>query len=52
LKIVNFPLQEGHWKIALLKPILKKVSMEPLYENFRPVSNFFISLKDHCNVCC
>ena len=48
-KIVNFSLQEDrvpdHWKIALLKPILKKLSMEPLFENFRPVSNLFFLSK-------
>ena len=44
-KIVNLPLQEGHWKIALLKPILKKFRMEPLYENFRPVSNLLFLSK-------
>ena len=42
-KIINSSLQEGrvpdHWKIALLKPISKQLSMEPLFENFRPVSN-------------
>jgi hypothetical protein len=48
-KSVNFSLQEDrvpdHWKIALLKPILKKLSMEPLFENFRPVSNLFFLSK-------
>jgi hypothetical protein len=48
-KIVNFSLQEGrvldHWKIALLKPILKKLSKEPLFENFRPVSNLLFLSK-------
>jgi hypothetical protein len=48
-KIVNFSLQEGrvpdHWKIALLKPFLNKLSMEPLFENFRLVSNFLFLSK-------
>ena len=42
-KIVHLSLQEGrvpdHWKIALLKPNLKKSSLDPVFENFRPVSN-------------
>jgi hypothetical protein len=59
-KIVNFSLQEGrvpdHWKISLLKPILKKLSMEPLFENFRPVSNLVflskITERSVANQCC
>ena len=59
-KIVNFSLQEGrvpdHWKIALLKPILKKLSMEQLFENFRPVSNLLflskITERSVANHCC
>ncbi len=42
-KIVNLSLQEGrvpdHWKIALLKPNLKKPNLDPVFENFRPLSN-------------
>ena len=48
-RIVNLSLQEGrvpdHWKIALLKPKLKKLSMSPLFENFRPVSNLLFLSK-------
>lgn len=48
-KIVNLSLQEGlvpdHWKIALLKPLLKKTNMEPIFENFRPVSNLLFLSK-------
>jgi hypothetical protein len=42
-KIVNLSFQEGrvsdHWKISVLKPILKKLSMERLFEKFRSMSN-------------
>ena len=48
-RIVNLSLQEGrvpdHWKTALLKPKLKKLSMSPLFENFRPVSNLLFLSK-------
>ena len=47
-KIINLSLEEGHvpdaWKIALLKPFLKKSGLEAVFENFRPVCNLsFIS---------
>ena len=47
-KIINLSLEEGHvpdaWKIALLKPCLKKSGLEAVFENFRPVCNLsFIS---------
>jgi hypothetical protein len=36
-------LQDGYvpeaWKVALLLPILKKLGLEALFENFRPVNN-------------
>ena len=42
-KIINLSLEEGHvpdaWKIALLKPFLKKSGLEAVFENFRPVCN-------------
>ncbi len=49
IKIVNSSLKRvespDYWKIALLKPILKKRSMKPLFENFRPVSNLLFLSK-------
>ena len=48
-KIANSSLQESrvpdHWKISLLKPTSKKLSMEQLCENFRPVSNLLFLSK-------
>lgn len=46
--IVNISLLSGdfcnHWKIALVKPLLKKVGLELIKSNYRPVSNLtFIS---------
>ena len=42
-KIVNISLQQGifskHWKIAVLRPLLKKTGLELTTSNYRPVSN-------------
>ena len=42
-KLVNMSLEEGrvpeNWKLALLKPLLKKAGMDLVLENFRPVNN-------------
>ena len=42
-EIVNITLTEGDfatsWKVATIKPLLKKPSLEPLLKNYRPVSN-------------
>ena len=48
MKMVNLSLSEGHvpdsWKVAILKPILKKFGLDLVLENFRPVSNLsFVS---------
>ena len=63
-KMVNMSLEEGrvpeNWKLALLKPILKKAGMDLVFENFRPVNNLpFVAkvtekavssqLLNHCN---
>ena len=47
-KIINMPLHDGYvpeaWKVAILVPILKKLGLEALFENFRPVNNLsFVS---------
>ena len=47
-KIVNISLGEGcfcrDWKVAVVKPLLKKLGLQPIFPNFRPVSNLtFIS---------
>ena len=47
-KIINYSLEHGVfpsvWKNALVFPLLKKDSLEPMFENYRPVSNLqFIS---------
>ena len=42
-KIVNTSLHQGifskHWKIAVIRPLLKKTGLEPTTSNYRPVSN-------------
>ena len=47
-RIINSLLQSGHfpkaWKEALVFPLLKKLGMDFIFENFRPVSNLpFVS---------
>ena len=47
-KIINLSLDSGYfprtWKCALVRPLLKKDGLPPVFKNFRPVSNFsFIS---------
>ena len=61
--IVNQSLSEGEfcqmWKVAVVRPLLKKEGLEPIKPNYRPVSNLtFMSkiikkcmvhqLKNHC----
>ena len=42
-KIINLSLQNGifadQWKCASVHPLLKKLGLEPIFQNFRPVSN-------------
>ena len=42
-KIIYLSLQQGQvpdsWKAALIRPLLKKLGLELVYKNFRPVSN-------------
>ena len=42
-KIVNTSLQQGifskHWNIAVIRPLLKKIGLELITSNYRPVSN-------------
>ena len=47
-KIINYSLEDGVfppvWKNALVFPLLKKDGLEPVFKNYRPVSNLqFIS---------
>ena len=41
--MINLSLQQGQfpdsWKAALTRPLLKKLGLELLFKNFRPVSN-------------
>ena len=42
-KIINLSLQNGifadQWKCALVHPLLKKLGLKPIFQNFRSVSN-------------
>ena len=47
-KIISLTLDSGHfprtWRCALVRPLLKKDGLPPVFKNFRPVSNLaFIS---------
>ena len=48
-KIVNTSLQQGifskHWKIAVIRPLLKKKGLELTTSNYRPVSNLTLLSK-------
>ena len=63
-KMINFSLDSGYipddWKNALITPLIKKLDLDPILKNFRPVSNLrFVSkvsekavisqLLDHCS---
>ncbi len=43
IKMVNLSISEGIvpdcWKTALVRPLLKKLGLDLLFENFRPISN-------------
>lgn len=49
IEIVNISLVEGefceHWKTALVKPMLKKLGLELIKSNYRPVSNLMFLSK-------
>jgi hypothetical protein len=60
-RMINLSLVEEIWKSALVLPLLKKLGLDSLFENFRPVSNLpFVAkltekevvgqLLNHCNV--
>ena len=66
VKIINASLEQGvfaeKWKVAIVRPLLKKLGLELTLHNYRPVSNLsFLSnvlekcaLKqcdDHCKMC-
>ena len=52
-KIVNISLKKGefhsNWKTAIVRPLLKKIGLDLIHANFRPVSNLsFISKVIEC----
>ncbi|KAK2559068.1 hypothetical protein P5673_018713, partial [Acropora cervicornis] len=48
-KLINLSLELGCfpllWKRALVKPLLKKDGLDPIFKNFRPVSNLAYASK-------
>ena len=50
-KIVILSLSEGEfsnkWKVAVVRPSLKKVGLEPIKQNYRPVSNLTYMSKNN-----
>ena len=55
--IVNMSLTRGDfimdWKLAIVRPLLKKPGSKPLHKNYRPVSNlsFLSKLVEWCMLC-
>ena len=62
--MINFSLDgsciPNSWKNALVIPLIKKLDIDPVFENFRPVSNLSVASKiaekevisqllNHCN---
>ena len=62
--MINMSLEKGivpeNWKVALVNPLLKKLGMDLVFENFRPVNNLHFLTKvaekvvtsqlvNHCN---
>ena len=52
--IVNESLRKGvvasKWKTSIIKPLLKKVGLDPIMKNYRPISNlpFMLKLVEKC----
>ena len=51
--LINESLENGvfadKWKTAIIKPLLKKVGLELICKNYRPVSNLsFLSILEKC----
>ena len=47
-KLVNFSLEQGFasdWKLAIIRPLPKKIGLELIFKNYRPVSNLFFLSK-------
>ena len=54
MKIINISLQHGifarTWKVAVIKPLLKKIGLDLIPQNYHPVSNlpFLNKVLEHC----
>lgn len=48
-KLINLSLEPGYfpinWKRALVRPLLKKDGLDPIFKNYRPVSNLAYASK-------
>ena len=55
-KIVNTSLHHGifskHWKMAAIRPLLKKIGLELITSNYRPVSNLTLLSKSSTKPTC
>ena len=55
-KLVNTSLKQGvyakSWKMAIISSLLKKIGLELIHSNFRPMSNlpFILKLVEHCTL--
>ena len=54
MKLVNTSLKQRvyakSWKTTIIQPLLKKIGLELIYSNFRPMNNlpFIFKLVEHC----
>ena len=54
MKFINISLQHGvfarTWKVAVIKPLLKKIGINLVPQNYHPVSNlpFLSKVLEHC----
>ena len=54
VKIINASLEQGvfaeKWKVAIVRPLLKKLGLDLKFENYRPVSNlcFLSKVLERC----
>ena len=54
VKIINASLEQGvfaeKWKVAIVRPLLKKMGLDLIFKNYRPVSNLCFCQKSWRNV--
>ena len=55
VKIINASLEQGvfaeKWKVAIVRPLLKKLGLDLIFKNYRPVSNLCFFVKSIGEMC-